>query len=269
MAACDWNGRRVCAAALAALMVSWACAPTVSDKDRANARLHYDIAVASLNRGDERGALRELLAAVELDPHFPVARNALGFVYHTLGKLDEARVQYEEAVRLKPDFSEAYNNLGVLLIDLGRYDEAIAAFNVALKDILYATPSLAEGNLGWAYYKKGDVDLALRHLRNAVAANPGFCRGYEWLARIALDRDRGDDAVASVKRFRKFCLDDPAVAADVSPHYVHAMEFYLGLGLLKQGDRDGAREAFAVCGDAKADGEFQSRCRDNLESLAR
>lgn len=245
------------------------CAPTVSDKDRASARIHYDIGVASLGRGDERGALRELLLAVELDPELPQARNALGLVYHALGKLDEAYAQYKEAVRLKPGFSEAYNNLGVLLIDMGRYDEAIAAFKVALQDILYATPSLAEGNLGWAYYKKGDVEQAQRHLRNAVAATPGFCRGYEWLARIALDQDHGDEAVASVKRFRKYCVDDPAVAKDIAPAYVHAMDYYLGLGYLKLGDSSSAREAFAACADEGAESEFQARCVASLESLRR
>lgn len=252
---------------LACVLLLVACAPTVSDKDRANARLHYDIGIASLNRGDERGALRELMLAAELDPELAVVRNALGLVYHSLGKLDEAHEQYRAAVRLKPDFSEAYNNLGILLIDLARYDEAIAAFKVALKDILYATPALAEGNLGWAYYKKGDVELALRHLRNAVAANPGFCRGYEWLARIAIDRDRGDEAVAAAKRFRKYCVEDATVAADVAPQYIHAMEFYLGLGYLKQGEREAARQAFAACGQDSAESEFQARCRENLAAL--
>ena len=79
----------------------------------------------------------------------------LGMVYHALEHLDESIGHYEQAVELKPSFSEAHNNMGTVLIDLGRYDDAIDSFKVALGDILYRTPALAEGNMGWAYYKKG------------------------------------------------------------------------------------------------------------------
>src|SRR5262249_16525090 len=130
--------------ALAFLLLA-ACAPVIDEKDRARAQVQYDIAVAQMNEGNMRGALRELLAAVQLDPTPAVAHNALGLVYHSIGRLDDALEHYERAVKLNPSFSEAHNNLGVLLIDLGRYDEAIGAFQVALTDILYPTPSLAEG----------------------------------------------------------------------------------------------------------------------------
>ena len=38
----------------------------------------------------------------------------------------------------------------------GSYDEAIKLYEQALNDMLYATPYIAQGNLGWALYKKGD-----------------------------------------------------------------------------------------------------------------
>src|SRR5206468_11932526 len=112
----------------------------------------------------------------------------------------------ERAVALRPNFSEAHNNFGVLLLDMGRYDEAIAHFKIALGDILYATPSLAEGNLGWTYFRKGDAEEGLRHLRNAVALNPKFCRGYGWLAQIELTRNRAEQVVAYCKRYQKHCV---------------------------------------------------------------
>jgi type IV pilus assembly protein PilF len=252
--------------ALALAVLCAACAATIDEKDVARAQIHYDIAVAQLNEGNMRGALRELLAAVELDPTLAVAHNALGLVYHSMGRLDDALTHYEKAVTLNPKFSEAHNNLGVLLIDLGRYDEAIGGFQTALGDILYPTPSLAEGNMGWAYYKKGDAPVAQKHLRNAVATSPKFCRGYLWLARIALDKDEPADAIDEARRFGKQCVADRNVAAEVPDEYEREMGYYLGLGLLKQGDRDAAREAFAACSLVDAEG-FGRKCADSLAQL--
>src|SRR5690606_15868580 len=121
--------------------------------------------------------------------------------YHAMDRHELALEHYREAVRLKPKYSEAQNNFGTLLLSIGRYDEAIAAFEVALSDILYPTPSLAEGNMGWAYYKSGNTDQAVRHLRNAVAADTKFCRGYLWLAQIGVETGDAAEAVASARRF--------------------------------------------------------------------
>jgi type IV pilus assembly protein PilF len=252
----------LCGVALGAL----ACSGPVSEADAASARIHHDIAVANLDRGDMRGALRELLVAVDLDPQMPEVHYALGLVYHAMHKSSEALEHYEKALALKPNYSEAHNDFGALLIDLGRYDDAIEHFKKALGDILYATPSLAEGNLGWAYYKKGDVEQARQHLRNAVAQNPKFCRGYEWLARIGVERGDAAEAVANVKRFEKYCLADAQVAKTLDPEYVREMHYYLGVGYQKQGDREGARRAFASCAVADTS-EYGSRCMQSLHAL--
>lgn len=255
---------------LAVAPTLWApvgCATTTSVKDHAAAEVHYDIAVESMKHDDMRGALRDLLAAENKDPRLPQVQNALGLTYHALGRLDEALKHYHEAVKLKPDFSSAYNNMGTLLTDLGRYDDAIAAFKQALTNILYPTPSLAEGNMGWAYYQKGDTDKALRHLRNAVATNPKFCRGYEWLARIDLAINKPDGVVHSIEHFRKYCMADHLIAKTIAPQYVHQMTYYLALGYLKQGNRDAARKAFSQCAVAGADSGFEAKCAASLASL--
>ena len=253
------------AVSLAAGLV--ACAHTTSEADAGTARIHHDIAIASFHRGDLRGALRELLVAVDLDPELAQAHNALGLVYHAMGRTDDALRHYRRALELKPDYSEAHNNLGVLWMDLGRYEQAIASLEAALGDILYATPSLAEGNLGWAHYKNGDIERGRRHLRNAVAQNPKFCRGYEWLARIGIERGEPAEIVANVKRFEKYCLQDAEVARTLTPDYVRQMKYYLGVGYLKQGERDAARVAFAACAAASADSGFGLKCAQSLRSL--
>jgi len=253
--------------AAAALLALAACAGPASEADQQTARIHHDIAINSLDRGDMRGALREMLIAADLDPQNPQVQQALGLVFHAMGHSDEALVHYQKALELKPAYSEAHNNFGILLIDLGRYDEAIEHFKKALADILYQTPSLAEGNMGWAWYKKGDVDKARLHLRNAVAQNARFCRGYLWLARIGVDRSEPAEIVTNGKRFEKHCMGDVALAKTLPAEYVREMQYYLGVGYLKQGDRESARKAFAACAVVDASGEFAPKCVSSLRTL--
>ena len=243
------------------------CAATVSDKDRAGARIRYDMGVAAMKDGDMLGALRELLAAVKVSPDMAMAHNALGLVFHAIGRREDALKHYDEAVRLAPKFSEAHNNRGVLLTDLGRYDDAILSFDLALADILYATPLLAEGNMGWAYFKKGDLGNALQHLQNAVATNPKFCKGYAWLAEVSLDSKKPEQTVAYCRRFQKQCLDDPAIAGQVPEQFTREMSYYLGRGYLESGDEHNAREAFDACVKGGLEDELAAKCAQLRASL--
>lgn len=254
---------------LALGLVVGACAPTITAKDRAKARIRYDIGIISLDQNDTRTALRELLGALEFDPDLAVAHNALALIFHGMGRHDDALVHYNRAVQLRPKFSEAHNNRGVLLLSIGRYDEAIVSFKIALADILYITPSLAEGNLGWAHYMNGDVEQGLRHLRNAVAINPKFCRGYGWLTEIEVERKKPEQVVAYCKRFEKHCMTDPLVAATVPPAFSSAMNYRLGIGYLGLNDHNAARLAFTTCAkeqDASAS-VFKSKCDRSLAEM--
>ena len=247
-----------------------ACATTsqVSDKNRFLAQTHYDIAITSFKAGDLRESLRELLKTVELNPELAEAHNALGMVYHALEHLDESIEHYEQAVELKPTFSEAHNNMGTVLIDLGRYDDAIASFKVALGDILYRTPALAEGNMGWAYYKKGETKSGLKHIRNAVATQPKFCRGYEWLARIALDQDKAADVDRIYSRFDRHCAQDAEVGALLSEDHIHQMQYYFALSLIKTGRVEQARDMLARCALKDAEKGYGAQCQASLQELA-
>lgn len=243
------------------------CAHTVTQKDREKARISYDLGVNAFNRGDVREALRALLASCREDPKLADARQVLALVYHTMGKREEALQQYHAAIALQPQFSEAYNNMGILLLDMGRYDEAIEAFETALSDLLYVTPTLAEGNMGWAYFQKGDVDAAVEHIGNAVASNPQFCRGYEWLMQIGFHQERPQDVVANGQRFEKHCVQNDKVAATLSQAYRDQIDYYWALGYLKQGQRQKAQALLSRCAKSNPASDFSSRCATSLRAI--
>ena len=249
------------------LLMGVGCTPTITETARARAQTYYDLGVATFSAGDPRGALKELLYAVKLNPESADTHHVLGLVYHQLGHLEPGLKHYQQALKHRSGFSEAQNNMGVLLMEQGRYDEAIAAFEVALGDILYRTPSSAQGNMGWAYYRKGEIEQGVRNLRNAVAINPKFCRGYEWLIRINLERDRADDVYKDYSRFDRYCALDENISKTIRPDYLRQIKYYYALALLKDGRQQSAREVLQTCATTDLEETFGYKCASTLKAL--
>lgn len=68
-----------------------------------DARVVYELGLASRLAGDPRGARRYLDRAVELDPNLLAARYDRGEVLLADGDLDAAEADFEEVVRLAPE----------------------------------------------------------------------------------------------------------------------------------------------------------------------
>ncbi len=220
---------------LLVLLLPVACGP--NQRDLENAQIHYDLGVSAMETAhDSQTALRELQASVAANPDMPDVYNALGLVYHLmLHRPEEAVTNYQRALRLEPKNSEAANNLGAALTDLGRYTEAAAMFERALSNDLYRTPYIAQGNLGWALYKSGDVAGGLSHLKIAVQVNQDYCQGYRSLGMIASEQGQLAEAETEFAAFERHC---PTLCES---HYRLAMV------LLKRGDQPRAREELGMC----------------------
>ena len=166
-------GRRVLPAALGALLLV-GCAGTraISAKERDQAAIQYDLGVEALRVCDARTALEHFQQAVRTDPELDVAHAALGLTYHiSFADPLKAIAHYRKSLELKPKSPEVNCNLANVYLDLGRYDEAIALYEKALEDILYKTPFIAENNLGWCHYKRGNIEKGIDHIRTAIIAN--------------------------------------------------------------------------------------------------
>src|SRR6185436_9469561 len=159
--------------------------PGSPDPERQSAS-EYDVARDLFQRrGEPRQGLEHALKAVELDSDNADAAHLVGLIYLAFCMkgpedchLADAERYVRQAIGAKKDFREAKNTLGVILVHEKHYDEAIAVLEPLTKDILYTTPEIAWGNLGWAWLEKGDADKAIDALKRAVAAEPRFCVGY-------------------------------------------------------------------------------------------
>jgi type IV pilus assembly protein PilF len=253
---------------LAVLLLSLsACAAEITEKDRVDARIQYDLGVDHLSKGNVPGALQAFTSSERLDPSFPDLHSGLGLVYIGINRYDDAEKHFKIALELKPQYSDVRNNLGLLYTIQGKYDEAIEQFRLALQDVLYATPSHAEGNMGYAYYKKGDRVKAIKHLKNATLVNPKFCRGYLWLGEIYQSGNELKDAERYLDRFIERCLLDQNTKAAVDA--ASASEVYMRLAqvTLAAGNAPRARSAFQQCMDAGRDTPHYDICDEGLKSL--
>jgi type IV pilus biogenesis/stability protein PilW len=243
-------------AGLAALLfaVPLGCGPT--QKDIEQAQIHYELGINAMENGhDAQSALKELQLAVQLNPKQADAQNAMGLVLHLmLNRPEEAVPHYLAAMKLDPKNSEIKNNLGACYLALGQYPEAIALFEQALQDVLYRTPFIAQGNLGWALYKSGNTKSAIEHLKLAVSQNPDYCQGYRSLGMIYSDTGQLADARRSFETFQKRCPTLP------EGHY------RLGLVLLRLDEQARAKAEFTACAKDQPDSDLGVEC-DRLLKL--
>lgn len=239
-------GKLFSAFCLALLLSS--CAHWVSQEARDQAQSHYDLAVGLISRNAQQ-AYQEIDKAIELHPRYAEAWHVRGILlHHSFGRLDEAKVAYDKAIEFKQPFSEATTNLGNLYMDMKRYDEAISLYEKALNDVLYGAPFIAQGNMGWAYYKKGDVKNAVEHLKASVTINPKYCLGYAQLGQVYGDQGQEEDSCKQYSRYRDACPEAP------DAHH------RIGLCQLRGGKRDEALKSFGTCVEKATNLDLKELC---------
>jgi tetratricopeptide (TPR) repeat protein len=241
---------------LALAFLLTACKHVPTEKERASSEIHYNLGVQAQQSGSIPEAISEYQRAIALDPDNADARNALGILLHlSYRRHAEAIAHYQKALEVRPNFSEARTNLANVYLDQGQYDQAIKLYEQVLNDMLYPTPFIAQGNMGWAYYKKGDTAKALENIHAAVTLNPNFCLGFRNLGIIHAETGNTDESCKQFRNYREKCPDE----ADA-----HMRE---GVCLAKQGHVDSAKERLDTCQSKATQPGLKDECRRLREQL--
>ena len=184
--------------------------------------------------------------ALALAPSDPTATSGLGSLALARHRFAEGLALGRRARALAPSSARNYGIIGDALLELGRYDEAFTAFDTMSRlrpnVASYARVSYARELLGrpraaiaamklavdsataeleptaWAhvqlgkiYWSLGNVAVAARHYRAALAAFPGYVYALDALAQVEAARARYARAIA---------LEQRAVAATPLPQFV-------------------------------------------------
>jgi tetratricopeptide (TPR) repeat protein len=135
--------------------------------------------------------------AIELQPKYWSAYNALGIFYYTHGNVPASLPFFQKVVQLAPDNMRGYNNLGGAYQQMGRYDDAIGVFQRTLDQ---KPTAQAYSNLGTCYYFLGRYKEAAGEFEKAIGLAPSH---YKYWANLgdaygatADEKDRATTAYA-------------------------------------------------------------------------
>jgi non-specific serine/threonine protein kinase len=142
--------------------------------DNADAHVQRGDTLLAMERVDD--AIAELKEGIRLDPTRATAHGSLARAYWLgLGRVDDAIREFEHTLRLNPQGGYTHLQLALLYSLRGEYDaaEQIARQAIQLQDqIMSGTTGLivvgAHSRLGYALYRKGQYDEAIREYRREL-----------------------------------------------------------------------------------------------------
>jgi len=164
---------------------------------KAEAKKQYIAGLISMNHANWEKAAEHFLEAIKLNPDHYNTRMYLARVYEKMKKNPEAADQYKEAIKLKPDNPNPYAGLIGVYLDMGLPDDAIATVADATGKGLKESEFV--GDLGWAYYVKGDFGNAEKYFKEAKELNKDDSTPRNNLGLLYFRQGRYDDALASFK----------------------------------------------------------------------
>jgi len=127
-------------------------------------------AVAFLAENRTTLAVKDLEAALDIDPTNAHARFRRGVLRFQQGELEKARLDFELARETAPRFWDAHFFEGDTLIRLGRHREAVRALSRSLEIRPGYAPAVQKR--GYAYFSLRDFEKAEADYREAVKLDP-------------------------------------------------------------------------------------------------
>lgn len=140
-----------------------------------NAQQRVQIVQAEAQLLREAAAYQEsydvLVHALEKQPNYPELLYDLAMAAEKLDRLDVLETSLRKVIELKPDHAHAYNALGYTLADrTDRLQEAVGFIETALQ--LAPDDPFIMDSMGWAQYRKGNLERSVDFLRRAYSNRP-------------------------------------------------------------------------------------------------
>ena len=193
-------------------------------------RVHNAFGRTLVALGKNGAAQAAFQQAMALQPDGGEPRLNLALLALAGGQEARAMELLQEAVVLEPRLADAQFHFGNLLIGRGRMAEAEEHYRLALAS--KPQHAYAHANLGGLLKDRGQRDEAMRHFEEALLLEPELAPASFNLAMMRIEQGRWDDAVYLLQQ----TLKSDSRQADA--------QYWLGNGLMHQGDAAAARNAY-------------------------
>ena len=140
------------------------------DQLHQEAQEHLLKAMEYMSKGEVEGAVRDLIIGLRKAPTLAIAYTRLGYLYDSIGLIEEGFSLHKKALEIDPNLAEAHANIGYGLQKRGSLKEAIAAFEKALE--LDPQNVEAHNSIGVLYDNLGKYDKGIEHFQAALDVNP-------------------------------------------------------------------------------------------------
>ncbi|HYN83319.1 MAG TPA: protein kinase [Gemmatimonadaceae bacterium] len=176
-------------------------------------------------------AVKAAQRALELDPSLADAHASLGFVKLNWDRDWEGALhEFQRAIALNPSHEAAHRWLSAFLAGIGRDYEAMP---IALRAVeLDPISVLPRMNLGIVHWFAWRFEAAEVEFRGVIEKDPGFVRGYAFLACSLSFLNRHEEAISAAR-----------IGVEKSNRHA-VMLFALGLCIARAGQLDEARAIF-------------------------
>ena len=171
-----------------------------------SAEAHMLVGEALDEMKDTNGAIRELRAAVLINPREPNVHFALGYLLWTQGHTEEAAQEFQAEINNIPGHNQATLYLADSYIQLNRSQDAKPLLESLVKT--NPTSSMAHLDLGIVYAEAARKDEALGEFKTAIRLKPDDVNAHWRLGRLY--RSMGKIAEAKVEFDKSKSLNETA-----------------------------------------------------------
>ncbi len=178
------------------------------EQDPLNARAHFDLALCLYRLKEPGNAIRELRAALVLEPWYTRAEELLAEIYLAAHNYVQARTDLEHLLSIDPDNYTAHYDLAVLAAMQQNWTEAQQNILAALRTD--SGSAEAHNMLGSIYLRSGELDKAQAELEQAIHLQWNFVSAHYNLALVLENKGEKDMAADELKTSLKI---DPQFAA--------------------------------------------------------
>lgn len=182
------------------------CFVTVIEENPNDVLAYNHLGSIQASRGEHIKALQSYNRALQIDKNHPILHYNSALSYMALGKLEQAKLSFENALRTKPGWIEAMVDYADLLIGLNKNKEA--------QDLLFQAQKLNAEDvnilnaLGKLNFKCKDYSLAEKNYQAVLAKNSEDYRALTGMALVYEKQRKLLDSQALFEKLENFDIDN-------------------------------------------------------------